>query len=161
MKKLLLVVLVALFAFAAFAATAYADTIVNSHAGRVDRTYCHFNNCSLGEIRAGTWGDQIDSSPENGVIDKQRAVGRIVKVSKARRVQIDYLVLQKLVDGAWQEQATTATINSGTASSVQAVTPTAPIGAGGQFRIVLNGSVRWSDNRLGHFRLVSHEWGVS
>jgi hypothetical protein len=162
--KKLLVVLLALVAFMAFTATAYADTINNSNVGRVDKTYCHLNNCSLGQIRAATWADQIDSSSDpDQEIDKQRAVGKIVKVSRALRVQIDNLVLQKQdpQTGLWTEQATTATINSGTRSFVQAVTPTAPIGSGGQFRTVLHGSVRWSDNRLGHFTLTSREWGIS
>jgi hypothetical protein len=162
--KKLLVVPLALVAFMALTATAYADTINNSNVGRVDKTYCHLNNCSLGQIHAATWADQIDSSSDlDQEIDKQRAVGKIVKVSRALRVQIDNLVLQKQdpQTGLWTEQATNATINSGTRSFVLAVTPTAPIGSGGQFRTVLHGSVRWSDNRLGHFTLTSLEWGIS
>jgi hypothetical protein len=136
--------------------------------GFVTKTYNHFGNPAYGILTAETWGETgwiPDVDPEFVVPNNTQGVVRALKQSKVLRVAVR-VELWGTDDTGDHLLASSGTVNSGTAASVQVKTPevdvrTAPCLLWTQAFV----SIRWSDNRLssvsfdmpvGYYNLDAH-----
>lgn len=112
-------------------------------------TYSHLGNPLLGQARHDSWvGEKTDFD----TVEQAQAVSRVVKLSKAVRVQADVVRLET-ADG--QIIARNATpVNSGTASTATQSTVFTDVGFEFEcpdpqpLRVRAQFSIRWTDGRL-------------
>jgi hypothetical protein len=151
--------LVAAVAFLAQPASAAPP--IESHRWAVNgQSYSHLGNPLLGQIRSDTWVDeQFQSSGDLGtepyLIERVRAVSRVVKVSRAVRVQVEVTRIEDVHGNVVSRNA--VPVNSGTASSATQVSPWADVSpyefcvefsTHSPLRVRTKFSVRWSDGTL-------------
>jgi hypothetical protein len=137
--------------------------------GFVTKTYNHFGNPAAGILTAETWGEtgwSPDADPEFVVPNNSQGVVRALKQSKVLRVAVRVELWGTDDTNTDHLLASSSTVNSGTAASVQVKTPevdvrTAPCLLWTQAFV----SIRWSDNRLssvsfdmpvGYYNLDAH-----
>jgi hypothetical protein len=118
--------------------------------GETERTYSHYGNPALGQFTIRTWVDEWYRESDGAVF--VRGHGRIVKVSKVLRTQVELVRLGRVAGGVLAENSTYA--NSGTALYAERVT--AWVRVGDQFACAdpsplwnrTSGSARWADLTL-------------
>jgi|SRR4029453_18493214 hypothetical protein len=136
--------------------------------GFVTKTYNHLGNPANGILTAETWGETgwIDDGAGGVVPNNSQGVVRALKQSKVLRVAVRVELWGADGPGTERLLASSSTVNSGTAASVQVKTPevdvrTAPCLLWTQAFV----TIRWSDNRLssvsfempvGYFNLDAH-----
>jgi hypothetical protein len=118
--------------------------------GFVTQTYNHFGNPANGILTAETWGETGWTDPGDGIVvpNNSQGVVRALKQSKVLRVAVR-VELWGTDDTGDHQLASSSTVNSGTAPSVQVKTPevdvrTAPCLLWTRAFV----TIRWSDNRL-------------
>jgi uncharacterized repeat protein (TIGR01451 family) len=152
MRRFLTVAVSLTAVVALLAGSAGAATVV-VQLGRTEQSYFHFGDPARGEFKVAVAGELVDTNG-NGVADSLQGATRMTKVYKVRRLQVDSVSLQRQIGGVWELEATAGPKNSGTASSVLLKTPRVGFCVDSNqtrlYRIRQAGSVRWSDNQLGH-----------
>jgi hypothetical protein len=135
--------------------------------GFVTKTYNHLGNPASGVLTAETWGETgwIDAGGGLVAPNNSQGVVRALKQLKVLRVSVR-VELWGTDDTGDHQLATSGSVNSGTARSVQVMTPevdvrTAPCLLWTRAFV----AIRWSDNRLsnvsfempvGYFNLDAH-----
>jgi hypothetical protein len=118
--------------------------------GETSKTYSHYGNPALGQFTIQTWVDErFDTTTGATAV---RGHGRIVKVSKVVRTQVELVRLGRVAGGVLAENTTF--VNSGTAPYAERVTAWVPVGD--QFACAdasplwnrTSGSARWADGTL-------------
>jgi hypothetical protein len=129
------------------AAAAPGDTFVINE-GFTTKTYNHLGNPAAGILTAETWGETGWVVGDDFVPRNTQGVVRALKQSKVLRVAVRVELWGEGVGGT-QRLASSSTVNSGAASSVQVKTPEIVLGTAPCFlwtRAFV--TIRWSDNRL-------------
>jgi hypothetical protein len=129
------------------AAAAPNDTFVIND-GFVTKTYNHLGNPANGILTAETWGETGWVVGDLPVPSNTQGVVRALKQSKVLRVAVR-VELWGNAAGGDQVLASSSTVNSGTAPSVQVKTPEVNLRTAPCFlwtRAFV--TIRWSDNRL-------------
>ena len=119
-------------------------------------TYSHLGSAPHGQARSDTWVSEAFSTwPQTVAL---QGVSRVVKISKATRVQVNSTDLVSENAVLWARNTTA--VNSGTASSVKQVTPrvgAAPASrcaAPARMRVRTSISVRWTDGTLSNISVL-------
>jgi uncharacterized repeat protein (TIGR01451 family) len=130
-----------------------ASAAVVVQLGRTERHYFHFGIPARGEFKVAVAGEVVDVNGD-GTADALQGATRMTKIRRVLRLQVDSVSLQRQIGGVWRLEATAGPRNSGTAASVLLKTPRVGFCEGSSatrlYRIRQAGSVRWSDQRLGH-----------
>jgi hypothetical protein len=134
----------------AVAPSAFADTIHPQ--GNTTGTRYHGGHSANGGISYAV-GLQVAMNSAGQPVNV-RAVGRISKLSKVSRVQVDSVVLGNSTSAL---VAKNVPVNSGTAVSTTSFTKwkALPAGACGLYRTRANFSIRWADGTAGKFSILS------
>jgi hypothetical protein len=138
----------------ALAVPASAAT-VTAQLGRTDRAYNHYGNPDLGRFHVAVAGELIDTDG-NGIADSLGAATRMVEVRRVLRLQVDSLALQANIGGVWTTVNSAGPKNSGSQTTANVLLKTSAVGfcphntLTRSYRVLQNGSVRWSDLALGH-----------
>jgi hypothetical protein len=153
-------------------ATDAANDVFVINDGFVTKTYDHLGNPANGILTAETWGEtgwtSLQTEPGGLVPNNSQGVVRALKQSKVLRVavRVELWGIDVPEPGIARLLASSSTVNSGTAPSVQVKTPevnirTAPCLLWTRAFV----TIRWSDNRLssvsfenpvGYFNLDAH-----
>ena len=138
--------------------------------GFVTKTYNHLGNPANGILTAETWGETgwINTEPGGLVPNNSQGVVRALKQSKVLRVavRVELWGWDVPEPGIPRLLASSSTVNSGTAASVQVKTPEVNVGSAPCLLWTKAFvTIRWSDNRLssvsfempiGYFNLDAH-----
>ena len=136
--------------------------------GFVTKTYNHFGNRAYGILTAETWGETGWIDAGGGLVDPNNSQGvvRALKQSKVLRVAVRVELWGTDDTNTDLKLASSSTVNSGTAASVQVRTPEVDVRTAPCLlwtRVFV--TIRWSDNRLssvsfempvGYFNLDAH-----
>jgi hypothetical protein len=152
-------ILAAAFSVLVVPPTQAADVIPDGWAGR---SFAHYGNPNRGEVWVETWVDlDWPCGPSDPcVIEAVRGHGRIEKLYRASRVQVDFVRLGiPPVDGGGVLTENSTNVNSGTAIAAESATRWLPLTdacSGDSFRVWSRTgfSVRWSDGTLGRNSLL-------
>jgi hypothetical protein len=158
--------LVAVVAFLAVLAQPAAAAETQNRRWAVNgQSYHHYGNPRLGEIRSDTWVDEqyavSDIGTEPYLFWRVRAVSRVVKVSRAVRVQVDVTRVEDVRGHVFARNA--SPVNSGSASYAMQVSPWADVSpyefclefaTHSPLRVRTLFSIRWSDGTLGQVTRV-------
>ena len=159
-------VLGAVVAFLASLAQPAAAADVQNHRWAVNaQSYQHYGNPLLGQVRSDTWVDEQyeigDIGTEPYLFWRVRAVSRVVKISRALRVQVEVTRIEDVHGNVLARNATP--VNSGTAPYATQVSPWAKVSpyefclefaTHSPLRVRTLFFIRWSDGTLGRVERV-------
>jgi hypothetical protein len=124
------------------------------------KSYYHYGNPALGEVRVDTWVDEqvncAPDAPQCGFL--VRGHGRVVKVRATARVQVDLVELAAVYGDPLIQ--TTTPVNSGTAPAAEQWTAWLQVhdGQSCPAPVLLwnrvNASIRWTDDTLSRVSLL-------
>jgi hypothetical protein len=154
------IALVGVFAVLAFLVQPAAAAEVQNRRWAVSsQSYYHYGNRLFGETRSDTWVDEqfqeTDLGTEPYLFWRVRATSRVVKVSRALRVQVEVTRIEDVHGNVLARNA--SPVNSGTAPYATQVSPWADVSpyeyclefaTHSPLRVRTLFSIRWSDGTL-------------